>query len=236
MGKKSGKHKANTGNDLQLPRPADQVRFLYQPALPGGDEASTLNKLAERAGESTASWKAKIESRVLQLNAAVHEEATALVGRQPEPYTVRHSFTKFSGISNRAAKRAGLLAVGPEVDFEHAQVLRTLWQEYIADVLGKHNAPVHVARNLALCDLHGAYVEVVGSACAAYVGIAGIIVRETHHAFYIVKSDSKVALVLKEGTIFALEWDRWKFHIHGAHFAATPAQRSKRKLKAKSKL
>ncbi|CDR94643.1 hypothetical protein, conserved [Babesia bigemina] len=223
MGKKSGKHKANTGNDLQLPRPAEQVRFLYQPALPGGDEASTLNKLAERAGESTASWKAKIESRVLQLNAAVHEEAAALVGRQPEPYTVRHSFTKFSGLSNRAAKRAGLLSVGPEVDFEHAQVLRTLWQEYIADVLGKHSAPAHVARNLALCDLHGAYVEVVGSACAAY-------------AFYIVRSDSRVALVLKEGTVFALEWDRWKFHIHGAHLAATPAQRSKRKLKAKAKL
>ncbi|GFE54296.1 ribonuclease P subunit p29 [Babesia ovis] len=236
MGKKKTRPGGIPAQESQPPWPAGQGRFLYQTAQPYDGVQSIVKKLAEKASEGPAKWKAKIEGRVLSLNTTAREEATALVGYKPITYTVRQPFSKFSGLSNRAVKRAGLLAHPANIEYQHALALHNLWLEYVADVLGKQTTPQHIARALALCDLQGAKIDINTSECPSYVGIAGIIVRETQHAFYIVKHDSKVVMVLKVGTVFTLEWNQWKFHIYGSHLTGTPAQRSKRKLKAKGKL
>ncbi|ORM39579.1 SWR1-complex protein 4 [Babesia sp. Xinjiang] len=223
-------------SDVKPPLPSVPCRFLYQPALPFEGVSATIQSLAEKACASTSSWKSRIEGRVLSLNVAAREEATALIGPPAVSYTVRHPFSKFSGVSNRGIKRAGLLCHGPTINYEHAEALQRLWLEYISDVLGNQSRPQNIVRTLALCDLQGAKVDVVSSRCPSYVGISGIIVRETQHGFYIVKVDSTVSLVLKSGTVFALEWNNCKFHIYGAHLTATPAHRSKRKFKSKSHL
>lgn len=181
MGKKTEWLKGNSKKETQPARPVEHGKFLYQQAYPFDKAAETINKLAGKSGESASNWKAKIENRVLHLNAAARDEATALINRTPEPYTVRHTFSKFSGISNRAAKRAGLLDIGRHIEFQHAQELHKLWLQYVSEILSKQNTAQTIARTLALCDLQGAQIEVIQSTCASYVGIAGIIVRETQH-------------------------------------------------------
>ncbi|KAK1443134.1 ribonuclease P/MRP subunit Rpp29 like protein [Babesia gibsoni] len=221
------------GKDVSSANFAGRGRFLYQPPEPVHRADDTIRQLSEKAGESLVSWKARIEGRVLQLNAAARGEAVSLLTPAAKPYSNRNAFNKFSGLSNKAVKRLGLLDVGRCIEYQHALSLHELWLKYMEDVIGSERAPQQVARILALSDLNGAIIKIVESTCPSYVGISGIILRETHHTLSIVTEDNVVRLVLKNGSVFSIEWNNWSFYIHGVHLAATPSQRSKSKLKHK---
>ncbi|KAK9450802.1 Rof/RNase P-like protein [Limtongia smithiae] len=59
----------------------------------------------------------------------------------------------------------------------------------------------HAAR-LATADLHGAYMVVHRSKCASRVGLEGIMLRESRHAFVLLTRENAVKIVPKENTVF----------------------------------
>ncbi|XP_042043689.1 ribonuclease P protein subunit p29-like [Salvia splendens] len=64
-------------------------------------------------------------------------------------------------------------------------------------------------------DLHGAIILVVQCKTAAYVGLHGIMVRETKETFGIVTQDSKFEVVPKKLSVFMLEANHWKITLNG---------------------
>ncbi|XP_042054222.1 uncharacterized protein LOC121798991 isoform X2 [Salvia splendens] len=77
----------------------------------------------------------------------------------------------------------------------------------------------HKREQLAQCflnvDLHGAIILVVQCKTAAYVGLHGIMVRETKETFGIVTQDSKFEVVPKKLSVFMLEANHWKITLNG---------------------
>eukprot|EP00371_Babesia_bovis_P002407 XP_001611054.1 hypothetical protein [Babesia bovis T2Bo] len=178
MNNRNNKRSTQQHDDHGSNHPA---KLLYLPAEPFDNVQGTIKKLAEKASENVSTWRSRLENRVLSLNYAAREEPTSLAGYQPIQYTVRHPYSKFCGLSNRAAKRAGLLKHPKTIPYEHAILLHNLWTEYVTDVLGKHTQPAHIARSLALCDLQGAIIDIQSSQCPSYVGVKGIILTETQN-------------------------------------------------------
>ncbi|UKJ88502.1 ribonuclease P subunit [Theileria orientalis] len=219
-------------------RSADQSkgdRSLYQPLYDPPrslKHSDSLALLAEKSGEPLSLWKARVENKVLHLNDPPPEQTSLLLDVNQVDYTVRVPCTKFSGISNTTAKRLGLFRVR-RVPYEHALEFNSLWLEYARKVLGSPKTHLNASKLVAMLDLQGSLVEVVRSNCASYVGTVGIILRETQNGFNIVDSTSKVKFILKSSSVFRLDYDDWSFFIYGRHIAASPATRSKSKLKPK---
>ncbi|KAG8376520.1 hypothetical protein BUALT_Bualt09G0071900 [Buddleja alternifolia] len=61
---------------------------------------------------------------------------------------------------------------------------------------------------------------VVQCKTAAYVGIHGIMVRETKETFGIITHDNKFRVVPKRFSVFVLQADCWKITLHGDKFAS----------------
>nr|PVC52438.1 ribonuclease P subunit [Theileria orientalis] len=232
------KRKRSSSGSESDARSADQSkgdRSLYQPlydpprALKHSD---ALTLLAKRSGEFLSLWKARVEGKVLHLNNPPPEQTSLLLDVNQVDYTVRVPCSKFSSLSNTTAKRLGLFRVR-RVPYEHALEFNSLWLEYARKVLGSPKTHLNASKLVAMLDLQGSLVEVVRSNCASYVGTVGVILRETQNGFDIVDSTSRVKFILKNSSVFRLDYGDWSFFIFGRHIAASPAARSKSKLKPK---
>lgn len=80
-----------------------------------------------------------------------------------------------------------------------------MWIGYIQEVLDiARSLPISSGTAAKLCsaDYHGALLMVTRSRCVSRVGVEGIVVKDTKHAFEIVTRKDEVKVLPKEGTIF----------------------------------
>ncbi|EPS62298.1 hypothetical protein M569_12495, partial [Genlisea aurea] len=99
-------------------------------------------------------------------------------------------------------------------NFEIFKPMHEKWKSYVQQLLkisGKDNLP----QSLLNADLHGAIMLVVECGLAAYVGIHGIVVRETKETIGIITPDDKFRVVPKRSSVFILQADCWKITIYG---------------------
>ncbi|CAM9111134.1 unnamed protein product, partial [Phaeothamnion confervicola] len=63
-----------------------------------------------------------------------------------------------------------------------------------------------LAQRLATADLQGAYMRVARAAAASYIGVAGVVIRETVNTFELVTPPprSRCKTVRKQGCVFEL--------------------------------
>ncbi|KAL1549479.1 ribonuclease P [Salvia divinorum] len=100
------------------------------------------------------------------------------------------------------------------LNFDIFKPMHEKWKSYMQKLL-KIAGKEQVAQCFLNVDLHGAIILVVQCKIAAYVGLHGIMVRETKETFGIVTQDSKFKVVPKKFSVFMLEANHWKITLHG---------------------
>ncbi|XP_953597.1 ribonuclease P subunit, putative [Theileria annulata] len=193
-----------------------------------------LSFLAEKSGESLSLWKQRIENKVLHLKKE-SEKTSLVLGVSAVDHYVRLPFSKFTGISNTKGKKLGLFTI-KSVPYKHALEFNSLWQDYAKKLLGSPKTHLNASKLVAMLDLHGSLLEVVKSNCTSYVGVIGIVLKETQNGFSIVDKEDNVRFILKNSSVFKLNYEEWSFFIYGKHIMASASQRTKSKLKDKSTL
>lgn len=83
-------------------------------------------------------------------------------------------------------------------------------------------------------DLHGAVVTVVASKVNTYVGLQGIVLKETLRSFEVMTKDDRLLRILKKNSVFLLHTDTTSFKLYGCNLVYRPADRIKHKFKSKA--
>lgn len=153
-------------------------------------------------------------------------------------------------MTSRERRRSGFGSIPAEAHkYELYLGLYELWCDYLRDVLrlqptdtGTPNLRDNAnCERLLKADYHGALVNVTKSKCPSYVGVRGIVVKETRNTFVVCCRDDRCRTVPKECSVFEFELAgqsrsqqppvRWE--IFGEHFGYRAADRAGRKFKGK---
>ncbi|KAI3474678.1 hypothetical protein Pfo_029863 [Paulownia fortunei] len=123
-------------------------------------------------------------------------------------------------MSLKQHKRSGLFDLPKEFhNFEIFKPMHEKWKSYVQKLL-KIVGKDQLAQCFLNADLHGAIILVVQCKIVAYVGIHGIMVRETKETFGIITQDNKFRVVPKKLSVFVLQADCWKITLHGDKLAS----------------
>jgi hypothetical protein len=95
------------------------------------------------------------------------------------------------GVGSKIAKRFFTLP-GSEQLYALYYPLKTLWQEYIYELIGPNPSPQNIQAKLLKADLHGAEIAVYKAKCEGYVGQQGIVIQETRRALRVIRPDNQV--------------------------------------------
>ena len=133
-----------------------------------------------------------------------------------------------------------------------------MWVGYMHEVLGLTDEKGWVSKEgqgsfLASAEYVGARMTVVRSNCTSYVGLSGIVVRDTKFTFVLVTTEDEAKTVPKKGSVFRFEVplavDQMArdegaetagspeerkplvFELHGNQFEFRPADRAKKQFK-----
>ncbi|XP_047973875.1 ribonuclease MRP protein subunit POP4 isoform X1 [Salvia hispanica] len=118
-------------------------------------------------------------------------------------------------MSLKQHKRIGTFDLLQEFhNFDIFKPMHEKWKAYVQKLL-KISGKEQLAQCFLNADLHGAIILVVQCKTAAYVGLHGIMVRETKETFGIVTEDNRFKVVPKKFSVFMLEADCWKITLHG---------------------
>ncbi|XP_074311748.1 ribonuclease MRP protein subunit POP4 isoform X2 [Silene latifolia] len=123
-------------------------------------------------------------------------------------------------MSMKQLKRAGLLDLPEEFHkFELFISMHEMWKEYVIHLL-KNIGKNQVAAILFGANLHGAIFRVVECKIDSFVGVLGIMIRETAETFGIITQDNKFRVVPKRGSVFVLQADCWMTTLLGDKFVS----------------
>lgn len=92
--------------------------------------------------------------------------------------------------------------------------MHEMWNEYIVDLL-KSRRQKNIEYFLLTADLHGAILAVVESKVKSFIGVQGIMIRETLNTFGILTSENKFRVVPKKGSVFMFQVEFWRVILHG---------------------
>jgi len=120
------------------------------------------------------------------------------------------------------------------LNYDQFVELNSLWKSYVADLLHDEERPEEIQQRLNRIDLHGAYITVVESNCKDYIGLEGIIVKETRNVFIIVTSTGATKTVPKPEGMFDVPLSKPKgiMKICGNSYLTRPAERASKKMKS----
>jgi len=111
-------------------------------------------------------------------------------------------------LSARDRRRLGLYHV-PKEGRKYAlfEPLYRLWIGYMREILGDdvYRGGADCAHKLAGAEFTGAEMEVVRSGCVSRVGLRGIVIKDSRHAFELITKKNQVKLIPKEGSVFRVE-------------------------------
>ncbi|KAK6146976.1 hypothetical protein DH2020_017888 [Rehmannia glutinosa] len=123
-------------------------------------------------------------------------------------------------MSLKQHKRTGSFDLRKEFhNFEIFRPMHDKWKAYVLQLL-KIVGKDQLAQCFLNADLHGAIILVVQCKIVAYVGMHGIMVRETKETFGIITQDNKFRVVPKKDSVFVLQADAWKITLHGDRLAS----------------
>jgi len=127
--------------------------------------------------------------------------------------------------------------------------LHFLWKGYMNEIIdfdkiessniqsNQDRIPAILDENLQLkicrADLHGCNLKVTKAKNCCLVGLQGIVVMETRHAFQIIDRKSVVKNIPKDGTSFTFSLNGHVITIQGSSFIMKPSDRAVKKWKKK---
>ena len=83
-------------------------------------------------------------------------------------------------------------------------------------------------------DLHGGLIIVAASKTKTYVGLQGIVLKESLRTFEVMTKDDRLLRLLKKNSVFLLHTDQQCFKLYGCNLVFRPADRVKHKFKSKA--
>ncbi|KAL6534212.1 hypothetical protein OROHE_013137 [Orobanche hederae] len=192
------------GAELQASDGKIIVNRVLHDILQHGDAAQKYNQ---------GSRNLKIENNILLDNFVPKNGPRARALQNESKRSKKH-------MSLKQHKRSGLFDLPKEFHkFEIFKPMRDKWEAYIQQLL-KIVGKDELAQCFLNADLHGAIMLVVQCKIVVYVGIHGIMVRETKETFGIITQDNKFRVVPKKGSVFVLQADCWKITLNGDRLAS----------------
>lgn len=98
--------------------------------------------------------------------------------------------------------------------FDNFRPMHEMWKDYIKQLL-KNTGSNQLAQRLLGADLHGAIILVAECKVDSFIGVSGIMIRETAETFGIITQDDKFRVVPKKLSIFIFQVDCWKITLQG---------------------
>ncbi|KAL2933782.1 Ribonuclease P protein subunit p29 [Bienertia sinuspersici] len=118
-------------------------------------------------------------------------------------------------MSIKQLKECGLLHLPQEQHkFELYMPMHEMWKTYVMQLL-KNIGKNQGAQSLLVADLHGAILRVVDCKVESFIGVFGIMIRETAETFGIITQGNKFRVVPKRNSVFIFQADCWRITLHG---------------------
>lgn len=118
-------------------------------------------------------------------------------------------------MSMKRLRNCGLLDLPQELHkFEFFMSMHEMWKKYVMQLL-KKNGKIHVAQSLLVADLHGAILRVVDCKVHSFIGVVGIMIRETAETFGIITRENSFRVVPKKDSVFIFQADCWRITLYG---------------------
>ncbi|KAL9239292.1 hypothetical protein vseg_013629 [Gypsophila vaccaria] len=123
-------------------------------------------------------------------------------------------------MSMKQLKKIGLLD-HPEESYKYElfMAMHEMWKDYVLQLL-KNVGKNQVAAVLFTANLHGAILRVIDCRIDSFIGVLGVMIRETEQTFGIVTQDDKFRAIPKKNSVFLLQADCWKITLLGDKFVS----------------
>ncbi|KAJ1702119.1 hypothetical protein LUZ63_001898 [Rhynchospora breviuscula] len=148
-----------------------------------------MRKGDETGGFVSGVKKIKKENWVL-LDNFISKDDNSLANARSKSL-MSHSKRSRSHMSMKQHRQCGSFIFSKEFhNFERFKPMHAMWKGYICELV-KDAGKKQLTERLLTADLHGAFLSVVESKTVSYVGISGIMIRETTETFGIISQNNK---------------------------------------------
>ncbi|TPX69317.1 hypothetical protein SpCBS45565_g02502 [Spizellomyces sp. 'palustris'] len=202
---------------------------------------------------ASRNYETKVKNKVLLVDNPPASDAIRQQRRSKKDEMKRKRKTK--RMSAKERKETGVWDVPVEAQKYALYVpLHNLWQGYINDLFDKSSQPGVILPRMMKADYHGALLTVAKSKCPTYIGISGIVIKETENMFYIITKDdcmksktvpsldgwnqqtnlvSCIEVIPKRNNVFTFQINTNLFTLYGNQFRTRAGERAAKKFKEK---
>ncbi|KAJ3022815.1 RNase P/RNase MRP complex subunit [Thoreauomyces humboldtii] len=138
-------------------------------------------------------------------------------------------------MSSKERREIGVWDVPKEsCKFAAFEPLHKLWKGYMGELLDSMSPSHDVLRKLLKADYHGAHFTVVKAKCPSFIGLSGIVIKETELMFYLVTRKNQMKMIIKKNAVFTFETNGQLFTLFGNQFQTRAGERVAKKYKDKA--
>ena len=179
--------------------------------------------LSKRKRHEIDQMKSKLKEKALLLDKANIDRKQKKKGKKRKQL-----------VSNKLIRDLNLHSIPKEGQkYAYFVPLNHLWKQYISSVFktGQNRLSLRADERLLKVDYHGAIFTVINSKCTTYIGLKGIVAKETKHMFMLITEYDELKCIPKKNNIFMFEHEGHRVKINGDAVLGRPGSRSNKKIK-----
>lgn len=136
-------------------------------------------------------------------------------------------------ISRKTLSALGLHKISKEhKKYQNFVPLHDLWKNYIRDLYEvRGEVKIQADERILKVDYHGAILSVKDCRCKSYVGLNGIVVKESKNMMTIITTLDELKSIPKKNTLFEIVIHGSRITIYGNAILGRPGERMKGKVK-----
>ena len=141
---------------------------------------------------------------------------------------------KTAKLGRKAIKSLNLYKISKDDQkYEKFLPLHQLWKNYIQKLYENRDGKVEIRaeERILKVDLHGAEVHIQNCKCTSFIGLQGIIVKETKNMIEIISRNDIMKAIPKREPVFELVVHGYKLTIFGNSIIGRPGERLAKKFK-----
>ncbi|KND05125.1 uncharacterized protein SPPG_00795 [Spizellomyces punctatus DAOM BR117] len=201
-------------------------------AIPTPFTPNFVQSIVASNQNASLNYETKVKNKVLLVDNPPASDSIRQQRRSKKDEMKRKRKTK--RMSAKERKETGVWDVPVEAQKYALYVpLHNLWQGYINDLFDKSSQPGIILPRMMKADYHGALLTVAKSKCPTYIGISGIVIKETENMFYIITKDDCMKIIPKRNNVFTFQVNTNLFTLYGNQFRTRAGERAAKKFKEK---